>query len=677
MRRYLILAGCFIVAMCSKLQAQNTFVAPDTVCVRQPITMYPKDTNADSYYWSFCSGYMMDKPSGDLLGLGFGNVDATDIEIAKDANGNYYGFLINRTVPEFVRLNFGNSLANIPTFTKMGDLGGALNIDANSLFLMKDAAGNHVMFVTGGSSVPNSNLMRLDFGSSLANTPNCANLGNLGGLLNIPRGFFAAKEGPYWYGFAVNAGDNKLIRFDFGTNISNTPNAIDAGNPGGILGAASDMAAIRDEIGDWHVFVTNTLASNIVHIGFGSSLASIPTASILPSDPANLFNPSSIIMAKECGVDYAFVTNATHNSIVRFAFTNLPALTFNEAKHDFIPGLKNTLAISHFIREHDNIYALTVNQDASLGKIMFENCTISSVRNSTKKFPPKFQYSTPGTYSVFLSKNEGTPEMTMECHNITVLPIPAITIVDDTAICQNDTAVLWGIAFGTDTLRWLPDYNNSTLETTKDYALYTKVWPDYTRPYHFIAVYPSGCIVDSVIMVTVDKVKADAGIDRTIGDGAKTILGGPMTTEGAAFRYYWSPTNFLDNPLSPNPTANPFYDMTYTLITSNLKGCLAYDTVTVKVACNDVNLPNAFTPEDHSSNNDYFGLKNKNIIQLNYFRVFDRWGNMVFETKDVSASWDGTFNGKPCPYGVYAWSVDGFCTSNKRLTSSGNVTLIR
>lgn len=676
MRRCLILTVLLIVAQLNGLHAQTTFTAPDTVCIRQPITMSPVDTSASSYYWSFCSGYMMNRPDGVLLGATFGVTNAADIEIGKNDDGNYYGFYINRTVPEFVRLDFGNSLSNIPTVTSLGNLGGTVSVDANSLFLMRDGAGKHVMFVVGGASVGNSSISRLDFGNSLGNKPNCVNMGNLGGLLNGPRGFFAAKEGPYWYGFSANAIDGKIIRFDFGTNISNTPNPVDLGNPGGLLGNPSDMAAIKDNLGDWHVFVTNFLASNIIHVGFGSSLASAPSASLLPSNLASLFNPSSIILAKECGVDYAFVTNATNNSLVRFAFSDLPSLTFDEAIHTFVPGLKSTLALSHFIREKDNLYSFSLNNDGSLGSIMFANCTTSSVRNSTAKFPPAFQYSLPGRYSVFLSKNEGTPNASMECHIITALPIPAITIVDDTLVCQGDTANLYGIAFGTDTLRWAPNYNITRTETTQD-ALFTQVAPDYSRPYHFIAIYPNGCIVDSPIVVTVHKVKADAGVDRTIGDGATTVLGGPITTEGVDYRYDWQPTNFLDNNLSANPTSSPFYDVAYSLTVTSTWGCVSRDTVIIKVSCNDINLPNAFTPEDHTSNNDYFGLINKNIVKLSYFRIYDRWGKEVFSTTDISKQWNGQFEGVDCPYGVYAWSLDGFCSSGKRISKKGNVTLIR
>lgn len=676
MRRCLILTVLLIVAQLNGLYAQTTFIAPDTVCIRQPISMKPIDTSASSYYWSFCSGYMMNRPDGNLLGATFGINNANDIEIGKSNDGNYYGFVINRTTPEFIRLNFGNSLSNVPTVTSLGNLGGTIPVDANSLHLMKDAAGNHVMFAVGGSTVANSSLFRLDFGKSLGNKPNCVNMGNLAGLLNGPKGFFVAKDGAYWYGFAANSLDNKLIRFDFGTNISNTPNAIDLGNPSGALANPSDMAATTDANGHWHIFATNYKLATVVHIDFGVSISSVPVATVLTPDPDSLDHPTSIILAKECGVDYAFISNADRNNLLRMAFTNLSTPLFQDISWEYVPGLKSSMAISHFIREYDNLYAFSVNSDNSLGNVKFANCTVSSLRSSTNKFPPAFSYSLPGTYSVFLSKDEGLPSASMECYTINALPIPAITIVDDTTICQGDTAELFGVAFGTDSLRWAPNYRITETSTDVD-ALFTKVAPDYTRAYHFIASYPNGCVVDSAILVTVHKVQADAGMDRVIADGAKTVLGGPMTTEASSFSYQWFPSNFLDNQFSANPTSSAFFDMTYALKVTNAFGCVATDTVVVKVACNDINLPNAFTPEDHAANNDYFGLVNKNIVKLNYFRVFDRWGKQVFSTTDPSLQWNGQIDGVDCPYGVYVWVVDGFCSSGKRISKSGNVTLIR
>jgi gliding motility-associated-like protein len=76
-----------------------------------------------------------------------------------------------------------------------------------------------------------------------------------------------------------------------------------------------------------------------------------------------------------------------------------------------------------------------------------------------------------------------------------------------------------------------------------------------------------------------------------------------------------------------------------------------------------------------------FGLSNQQIVKLAYFRIYDRWGNMVFtsgeEIADPTKEWDGTVNGNDAPMGVYVWQADGFCNSGQRIRTSGNVTLIR
>jgi len=189
--------------------------------------------------------------------------------------------------------------------------------------------------------------------------------------------------------------------------------------------------------------------------------------------------------------------------------------------------------------------------------------------------------------------------------------------------------------------------------------------------------FANGCVVDTDVYVDVSKNHADAGHDRVIGDGAQTVLGGPMTSEGSNYTYTWLPTQFISDISITNPVVNPPYDYTYYLEVRNTFGCYDIDTVVVRVTCNDINLPNAFVPGSQNPESNHFGLLNRQIVKLNYFRVFDRWGQLVFETNDVTKRWDGTLNGKPAPMGVYVWEADGFCLEGRRFKRSGNVTLIR
>jgi gliding motility-associated-like protein len=91
-----------------------------------------------------------------------------------------------------------------------------------------------------------------------------------------------------------------------------------------------------------------------------------------------------------------------------------------------------------------------------------------------------------------------------------------------------------------------------------------------------------------------------------------------------------------------------------------------------------IHIPNAFSPnQTGSGDNEVFQIiVGKDIKSIN-FRIFDRWGNLMFESKDKNFKWDGTFKGKVCNSGIYAYAVEVIYLNNKQETISGNITLIR
>jgi hypothetical protein len=224
---------------------------------------------------------------------------------------------------------------------------------------------------------------------------------------------------------------------------------------------------------------------------------------------------------------------------------------------------------------------------------------------------------------------------------------------------------LYAVSTLADSIRWFSGYN---IDTTYIYRDSVKVYPSYNYTYPVTLYYPFGCIVDTSVTVFVSQVHADAGPDRWILDGASTVLGGPYTTTGA-YTYHWSPYIWLSDSTVPNPVATPPYDYTYYLTVSGTTiterndtlTCTAMDTVNVHVQCGDFYLPNAFSPNSGYAPTAYFGPLNEQIIQLSYFRIYNRWGQKVFETTDWTQKWDGTFNGKAAEEGVYTWQIDGFC----------------
>ena len=181
----------------------------------------------------------------------------------------------------------------------------------------------------------------------------------------------------------------------------------------------------------------------------------------------------------------------------------------------------------------------------------------------------------------------------------------------------------------------------------------------------------NGCInykEQSIVIYPVPKV--DAGPDRFMLEGGNTVLLGTATGNGLL--YQWSPPVNLSDVNSAQPTATPSDDITYTLKVTTADKCTASDQVFVKVL-KAPTIPNVFTP-----NGD--GINDKWIIQYleSYpgavIRVYNRYGQPVFESKAPTKEWDGTFNGKPLPAGTYYYIVD---PKNGRKPMSGYVDIVR
>lgn len=165
--------------------------------------------------------------------------------------------------------------------------------------------------------------------------------------------------------------------------------------------------------------------------------------------------------------------------------------------------------------------------------------------------------------------------------------------------------------------------------------------------------------------------------DDTIYEGQTTGL---HATTIAGCDYNWTPPQWVANNGSANTMANPPNTTTFYLTIVDPYGCTISDTVTiyvVDVICEEpfVFVPNAFTPNG-DNNNDVFNVRTQQGSEI-YLAVYDRWGEKMFETYDLSNSWDGTFRGKPCDPGVFVYYCEVICYNNKMYSKKGNVTLIR
>lgn len=150
-----------------------------------------------------------------------------------------------------------------------------------------------------------------------------------------------------------------------------------------------------------------------------------------------------------------------------------------------------------------------------------------------------------------------------------------------------------------------------------------------------------------------------------------------------AYVYQWEPSGSLDNAGVTNPIATPDETTTYTVNivdVDSLGACVKSSEVTVTVVeavCGDpfIYVPNAFTPNGDGEN-DLLFVRGTNIASLKFF-VYDRWGELVFETDDQSRGWDGTHKGRMAGPAVFVYHLEVDCGDGQTFSTQGNVTLIR
>jgi len=152
-------------------------------------------------------------------------------------------------------------------------------------------------------------------------------------------------------------------------------------------------------------------------------------------------------------------------------------------------------------------------------------------------------------------------------------------------------------------------------------------------------------------------------------------------SQNSNYTYEWSPANSLDFSDIPNPVATPTETTTYTVIVTTKEGCVSEAMITVEVlppACDEPNIfiPNAFTP-NNDGENDIFRVRASSLITEFYLAVYNRWGEQIFESRDIATGWDGAFRGRTLSPDVYGFFVQIRCGDNEEYFKKGNVTLLR
>ncbi len=298
---------------------------------------------------------------------------------------------------------------------------------------------------------------------------------------------------------------------------------------------------------------------------------------------------------------------------------------------------------------------------------------------------PSHHYASAGNYSVSLiTQTQAGCRDTASFKNVLkIVQSPLVAIEGDSVACVLSTLQQQGIFLRNDTsaVNWIwnfPNNNSSTLQNPPAQL--------YTVPGNFvisaIATNSSGCSDTAKKNITINPLPA-INMPGTI-----TILSGssvtiPATYSPNVYNWQWSPVTGLSCTGCPQPVAGPKFNTTYTVAALDSNGCRNTASVNIIVICKDGNIfiPNTFSPNG-DGNNDIFYPRGKGIDHVQVLRIFNRWGEVVFEkmnfpVNDASQGWDGRYKGKEPQPGVYIYQIEVYCSNGDLITLNGNVSLIQ
>ena len=610
---------------------------------------------------------------GDFNGALPTQLEGVQIE---HVNGRWYAIVVGggnehpNSSPRIVKLDFGNSLANTPIVTNWGNIG---NLDLPIDFYIAEEGGNYYGFTM---NVTSNTITRFDFGNDFVNPPAGVNLGNIGNL-DYPDGFTFIKKNTDWYALAVNTFSNSITRLKFGSSLTNIPTADVIANPGNLFSKPRDISILSTCNGIFG-YVVNANDNKLIKLDFGSDITSTPTATDLGS--FNYSFPHSFSDFFSVGSDiYTFIPNVNSNSIARLKFAGCQTIPGSTKQNpDSIiytnPGNYTIALITDLglptqgsfckqilVQDCNNpcdSFKVNAGKDVSVcyGNSVQLNATgastynwnASTKLNDTTIANPLVNTLTIDSFIVVGKNSSGTCSDT-DTVKVTVLPLPVFSVSNDTSICRgnavqlkttatndynyhwsppnylSDTAIANPVSTPLDSIKYfvtaIDSFNcrstdsiqiNSvqppviatianasicvgdsvTLSTTITNANSYK-WsppeglidafvispvavPTKTTRYIISAINSICATTDSVLITVYSLPDTYAGNDTTTcGNGAAQLI-----ASGAA-TYNWQPSTGLSDTSIANPVASPVITTTYYVIGTSSNGCVRSDSIVV------------------------------------------------------------------------------------------------
>ncbi len=298
---------------------------------------------------------------------------------------------------------------------------------------------------------------------------------------------------------------------------------------------------------------------------------------------------------------------------------------------------------------YNNAYAINYDWD-------FGNGMTSDLENPTQS------YSTEGTFEVMLTTTYADYDCSSTFEQITeITDVPAVNILSSSDIlCEGDSVLL--------------TLDNSFVSVTwSDGSSNDSIYAFQEGTYEVTVTNDAGCINSTQLNIS-KELNPEVSVSA---NKSKVIAGDPVELlASGADNYLWSPADDLSNPSVDNPVATPIQPTVYTVIGTNMNGCIGTDSIKINVEqVVNITPKNMFSPNNDGID-DYWLVDNIENFPDCKISVFNLQGRRIYESQPYLNNWEGNdHQGKPLTEGVYYYTIQ--CNGRKKNEKTGSITLIR
>jgi len=192
----------------------------------------------------------------------------------------------------------------------------------------------------------------------------------------------------------------------------------------------------------------------------------------------------------------------------------------------------------------------------------------------------------------------------------------------------------------------------------------------------------AGCIYLENVVINEPDLLAVALPQDTLLDLGDSLVINPILSRDDSLRFLWTPSTYLSCDTCLQTVSTPFQSIVYTLTAQDTFGCSAAESMQISVNNQrEIFMPNAFSPNFDGVNDLLYPFGNESVVQINSFRVYDRWGNLLHDKNnfllgDNDFAWDGFFNGKRMQTGLYVYVLEVAFIDGETVIFKGDVSLL-